>query len=56
MKYRVEITRTAYSTQVFEVEAEDYDQAEELALDEAYDTDFEEDYADYHIRGIHKAI
>lgn len=56
MKYRVEITRTAYSTKVFEVEAEDHEQAEELALDEAYNTDFDDDYADYHIRGINKAI
>lgn len=52
MKYRVEITRASYSTKTFEVEAENQEQAQQLALDDAYNTVFDEDYADYSIENV----
>lgn len=51
MKYEVEITRISYSTITFGVEANSKEEAEEKAMDEAYNTSFDEDTADYEIDG-----
>lgn len=55
MKYDVEITRISYSTQTFTVEAANEEKAKELAMDEAYNTSFDEDSADYEIDGCHES-
>jgi hypothetical protein len=47
MKYEVEITRISYSTLTFGVEANSQEEAEDLAMDMAYNTSFDEDTADY---------
>lgn len=49
MKYDVEITRISYATVTFTVEAENEEQAQELAMNEAYNTSFDEDTADYEV-------
>ena len=49
MKYEVEITRISYSTITFGVEANSQEEAEDLAMDMAYNTSFDEDTADYEI-------
>ena len=49
MKYEVEVTRISYATESFLIEADSRDEAEELAMDEAYNTSFDEDSADYEI-------
>ena len=49
MKYEVEVTRISYATITVTVDAESKDEAEELAMDEAYNTSFDEDSADYQI-------
>lgn len=49
MKYDVEITRISYATVTFTVEAENQEQAEELAMNEAYNTSFDEDTAEYEV-------
>ena len=49
MKYEVEITRISYSTITFGVEANSKEEGEEKAMDEAYNTSFDEDTADYEI-------
>ena len=49
MKYEVEITRISYSTITFGVEANSREEAEEKAMDEAYNTGFDEDTAEYEI-------
>ena len=49
MKYEVEITRISYSTITFGVEADSREEAEELAMEQAYNTGFDEDTADYEI-------
>ena len=51
-QFKVEITRTSYSTKSFVVEAHNKEQAEELALDEAYNTSFDEDDADYNVQFV----
>ena len=52
MKYEVTISRISYSTLTFGVEAEDKDQAVELALDEAYNTGWSENSADYDVEDV----
>ena len=49
MKYEVEITRISYSTITFGVEADSREEAEELAMEQAYNTGFDEDTADYEV-------
>ena len=49
MRYEVEITRVSYSTLTFGVEANSEEEAQEKALDEACNTSFDEDTADYEI-------
>lgn len=49
MRYEVEITRVSYSTLTFGVEASSEEEAQEKALDEACNTSFDEDTADYEI-------
>ena len=49
MRYEVEITRVSYSTITFGVEANSEKEAREKALDEARNTSFDEDDADYEI-------
>ena len=49
MKYDVEITRISYATVTFTVEAENEEQAQELAMNEAYNTSFDEDTAEYEV-------
>lgn len=49
MRYEVEITRVSYSTLTFGVEANSEKEAREKALDEARNTSFDEDDADYEI-------
>lgn len=49
MKYDVEITRISYSTVTFTVDAADEGEAKDLAMDEAYNTGFDEDTAEYEI-------
>ena len=55
MKYDVEITRISYSTVTFTVDAADEGEAKDLAMDEAYNTGFDEDTAEYEINGVHKS-
>lgn len=50
MRYEVEITRVSYSTLTFGVEANSREEAEEKAMDEAYNTSFDEDNADYEVQ------
>lgn len=49
MRYEIEITRVSYSTLTFGVEANSEKEAQEKALDEARNTSFDEDDADYEI-------
>jgi hypothetical protein len=50
MKYEVEVTRISYSTLTFTVDAANEEEAQELAMDEAYNTVFyNENTADYQI-------
>lgn len=49
MRYEVEITRVSYSTLTFGVEANSEEEAQEKALDEACNTSFDEDDANYEI-------
>lgn len=49
MKYEVEVTRISYSTVTFTVDAASKEEAKELAMNEAYNTGFDEDTADYEI-------
>ena len=49
MKYEVEITRISYATETFLIEADNEEQAEEFALEEAYNTSFDEDSAEYEV-------
>lgn len=55
MKYEVEITRISYSTVTFGVEANSRKEAEELAMDEAYNTGFDEDSAEYEVESCRKS-
>lgn len=49
MKYEVEITRISYATETFLIEADNEEQAEGFALEEAYNTSFDEDSAEYEV-------
>lgn len=53
-KFKILVTRIAYSSKEFEVEAENEAQAEDKALDEAYNTSFSEGCADYETEIISK--
>lgn len=55
MKYEVEITRISYATLTFGVEAPSREKAEEMAMDEAYKTSFDEDTAEYEVESCHKS-
>lgn len=55
MKYEVEITRISYSTVTFTVDAADKEEAKDLAMDEAYNTGFDEDTAEYEIDGVYES-
>ena len=54
MKYKVEVTRISYSSQVFEVEADCEAEAQDAALDKACNTVFTEGDADYEIESVTK--
>ena len=54
MKYEVEVTRISYASLTFEVDAKNKKEAEEKALDEAYNTSFYEDNAEYEIEYCNK--
>lgn len=49
MKYEVEITRISYATLTFGVEANSEEEAQDLAMDMAYNTGFDEHTANYEI-------
>lgn len=55
MKYEVEITRISYATETFLIEADNEEQAQELAMDEAYNTSFDEDSAEYEIDSCYES-
>lgn len=55
MKYEVEITRISYATLTFGVEASSKEEAEELAMDLAYNTGFDEDTAEYEIDAAYES-
>ena len=55
MKYDVEVTRISYSTVTFTVDAASEEEAKELAMDEAYNTSFDEDTAEYEIDGVYES-
>ena len=55
MKYDVEITRISYSTVTFTVDAASKEEAKDLAMDEAYNTGFDEDTAEYEIDGVYES-
>ena len=55
MKYDVEITRISYATITFTVEASSEEEAKDLAMDEAYNTSFDEDTAEYEIDGVYES-
>lgn len=47
MKYKVKVTRTGYSVSTFDVEANSPEEAEDKALNKAYNTVFSEYNSDY---------
>lgn len=49
MYYEVEVTRISYATESFLIEADNEERAKELALNEAYNTSFDEDTAEYEV-------
>ena len=50
MKYEVEVTRISYASEIFLIEADNEEQAQELAMDKAYNTGFYNEYsAEYEI-------
>lgn len=49
MKYKIEVCRVGYSFRTIEVEADNEEQAEEIALDEAPNYEFSEKDADYSV-------
>ena len=49
MKYEVEITRISYATLAFGVEANSEAEARLIALEQATNTGWDEDYADYKV-------
>ena len=49
MKYEVEITRVSYSTLTFGVEAKNEREARVIAVEQAANTGWSEDYADYKV-------
>lgn len=53
-KYTIEITRISYSTEEFEVEAKNKQQAIDKAMDEACNTSFSEDDAEYKVESCIK--
>lgn len=55
MKYEVEVTRISYATERFLIEADNEEQAQELAMHEAYNTSFDEDTAEYEIDGVYES-
>lgn len=55
MKYDVEITRISYATITFTVEASSEEEAKDLAMDEAYNTSFDEDTAEYEIDDVYES-
>ena len=55
MKYEVEVTRISYSTVTFTVDAADEGEAKDLAMDEAYNTGFDDDTAEYEIDGVYES-
>lgn len=55
MKYEVEVTRISYATESFLIEADNEEQAQELALKEAYNTSFDEDTAEYETNGVRES-
>ena len=52
MKYEVDITRVSYANITFSVEANSQEEAKELALDQAYNTGWCEDSAEYEVNSI----
>lgn len=54
MKYSITITRTSYASKTFNVEADNEKEAKEKALNEAYNTSFQEDNADYDVDNVRK--
>ena len=55
MYYKVEVTRISYATESFLIEADNEEEAQELALNEAYSTSFDEDTAEYEINGVYES-
>ena len=55
MKYEVAVTRISYATVSFLIDAESEEEAKDKALDEAYNTSFDEDTADYEIESCDEA-
>ena len=55
MKYEVEITRVSYSTLTFGVEAKSEAEARLIAIEQATNTGWSEDYADYKVDNCAKS-
>jgi len=55
MKYEVAVTRISYATVSFLIDAESEEEAKDKALDEAYNTAFDEDTAEYEIDSCDEA-
>ncbi len=54
--FEVQITRTTFSDKTFKVEAETEEQAYDIALQQAYDTEFSNGNAEYEIDFIEELI
>ena len=54
MKFRVSVTRIGYSQNTIEVEAENEEQAKDIAIDEAGNYSFSEYDADYEANFVEK--
>jgi hypothetical protein len=52
MKYKVEVIRTAYDSMMFDVEAKNEEQAQEIAIDIACNASWGSGNADYEVESI----
>ena len=52
MKYKVEVCRTVFAFETFEVEANSKEEAEDTAIQMAYDTSFSDGNVEYEISNV----
>ena len=52
IKYKVDITRTSYDTKTYIVEAENEEEAHDIAIDEAHDDSWGSGNAEYEVEEI----